>query len=139
MKILFASSEVAPFIKTGGLADVAGSLPVELAKAGHDVKVILPLYERVSSEWREKMQFVCYFDITLAWRRSYCGMFSLEKDGVTQKIFVPMVEPLRMELLDFVDRVMSGTEPAANGPAACRTIWIAETVIAQAGKQPTFR
>ena len=48
-------------------------------------------------------------------------------------------EPLRMELLDFVDRVMSGTEPAANGPAACRTIWIAETVIAQAGKQPTFR
>ena len=83
MKILFASSEVAPFIKTGGLADVAGSLPVELAKAGHDVKVILPLYERVSSEWREKMQFVCYFDITLAWRRSYCGMFSLEKDGVT--------------------------------------------------------
>ena len=83
MKILFASSEVAPFIKTGGLADVAGSLPVELAKAGHDVKVILPLYERVSGEWREKMQFSCYFDITLAWRRSYCGMFSLEKDGVT--------------------------------------------------------
>ena len=83
MKILFASSEVAPFIKTGGLADVAGSLPVELAKAGHEVKVILPLYERVGQEWREQMQFRCYFDITLAWRRSYCGMFSLEKDGVT--------------------------------------------------------
>lgn len=83
MKILFASSEVAPFIKTGGLADVAGSLPVELAKAGHEVKVILPLYERVGGQWREQMQFCCYFDITLAWRRSYCGVFSLEKDGVT--------------------------------------------------------
>lgn len=61
------------------------------------------------------------------------------QDSVTQKIFVPMVEPLRMELVDFVDRVMSGTEPAANGPAACRTIRIAETVIAQAGKQPALR
>ena len=61
------------------------------------------------------------------------------QDSVTQKIFVPMVEPLRMELIDFVDHVMSGTEPAANGSAACRIIRIAEIVIAQAGKQPALR
>ena len=83
MKILFASSEVAPFIKTGGLADVAGSLPKALAKAGHEVKVILPLYEGIGSQWREQMTFCCYFNVTLAWRRSYCGIFSLEQDGVT--------------------------------------------------------
>ena len=83
MKIFFASSEVAPFIKTGGLADVAGSLPVTLAKDGHEVTVILPLYERIGQEWRDQMEFCCYFDITLSWRRSYCGIFSLKKDGVT--------------------------------------------------------
>ncbi len=83
MKILFAASEVAPFIKTGGLADVAGSLPKALAKAGHEVKVILPLYEGIGPQWREQMTFCCYFNVTLAWRRSYCGIFSLERDGVT--------------------------------------------------------
>lgn len=61
------------------------------------------------------------------------------QDSVTQKIFVPMVEPLRMELLDFVNHVISHSEPAANGLAACRTIRIAETVIAQAEKQPALR
>ena len=83
MKILFASSEVAPFIKTGGLADVAGSLPQALASAGHDVKVILPLYEGIGSEWREQMTFLQYFNVTLAWRQVYCGIFQLERDGVT--------------------------------------------------------
>ncbi len=83
MNILFAASEVAPFIKTGGLADVAGSLPVALAKEGHNVKVILPLYEAIGPAWRDQMTFLKYFYVSLAWRTPYCGVFELEKDGVT--------------------------------------------------------
>ncbi len=82
MKIFFAASEVAPFIKTGGLADVAGSLPVALARLGHDVRVILPLYEGIAPQWREQMTFEQYFYLNLSWRNVYCGLFSLKKDGV---------------------------------------------------------
>lgn len=83
MKILFAASEVAPFIKTGGLADVAGSLPPKLAELGHDVRVILPLYEGIGENWRSQMTFLKYYYVRLAWRSIYCGLFQLERDGVT--------------------------------------------------------
>ena len=83
MKILFAASEVAPFIKTGGLADVAGSLPNALAALGHEVKVILPLYEGIGEKWRSQMTFLKHFNVTLSWRHVYCGIFELVQDGVT--------------------------------------------------------
>ncbi len=82
MKILFATSEAVPFCKTGGLADVAGSLPQALAQAGNEVEVILPLYQRVASKWKEQMEFICHIEVPLGWRRVYCGLFRMEKDGV---------------------------------------------------------
>ena len=83
MKILFASSECVPFVKTGGLADVVGALPREIHKAGEDVRVILPLYKAIGPEWRAKMQHVLYFYVNLGWRRQYVGIESLEYAGIT--------------------------------------------------------
>ena len=82
MRILFAASEAVPFCKTGGLADVAGSLPQALARSGDEVAVILPLYQRVAEKWKEQMSFVCHIEVPLGWRRLYCGLFRLDRDGV---------------------------------------------------------
>ena len=83
MRILYATSEAAPFCKTGGLADVAGSLPPALAAAGADVAVVLPLYQKVKERFGDQLYFECYDYVDLAWRHSYCGLFSLQRDGVT--------------------------------------------------------
>ena len=83
MNILYVTGEAAPFCKTGGLADVSGSLPVALAERGHRVAVILPLYDTIDRAWREKMTFRKYIYVDLAWRHEYCGLFSLEYRGVT--------------------------------------------------------
>ncbi len=83
MQLFFAASEVAPFIKTGGLADVAGSLPNALSKLGHDVRVILPLYSAIPAKWRRQMTFLKRFHFPLSWRNAYCGLFSLEYQGLT--------------------------------------------------------
>ena len=83
MKILYAASEAVPFCKTGGLADVAGSLPAALAAQGAEVAVVLPLYQKVKEKFGDQLYFECYDYVDLAWRHSYCGLFSLERDGVT--------------------------------------------------------
>ncbi|MBR4827565.1 MAG: glycogen synthase [Oscillospiraceae bacterium] len=83
VRVLFASSEVAPFAASGGLADVAGSLPVYLNRSNCDVRVILPLYGSVSKAWRDKMRFVTYCYVSLSWRSAYCGIFELKDRGVT--------------------------------------------------------
>ncbi|HOK43552.1 MAG TPA: glycogen/starch synthase, partial [Thermoclostridium caenicola] len=83
IRIWFASSEVAPFAKTGGLADVAGSLPKALKKLGADVRVVLPKYGQIPSEYVERMTFMGYTMVDLTWRKQYCGVFSLEHEGVT--------------------------------------------------------
>ena len=83
MKILYVTSEASPFAKTGGLGDVAGSLPASLAKEGAEVAVVLPLYRRVRERFGDQLNFLCYDYVDLAWRHIYCGIFTLEKDGVT--------------------------------------------------------
>ncbi|MBQ8341167.1 MAG: glycogen synthase, partial [Clostridia bacterium] len=83
-KILFVGAEAMPFAATGGLGDVMGSLPAALAAAGdNDVRVIMPLYGQVKPEWRAQMKTEAVFTVHLAWRKLYCGVKSLQKDGVT--------------------------------------------------------
>lgn len=83
MKILYLTSEARPFIASGGLADVAGSLPKALCDLGHECRVVLPLYSDVKPEWREKMTFLCNFNVALAWRNQYCGVYTICYNGVT--------------------------------------------------------
>ena len=83
-KIIFAGSECAPFIATGGLADVMGSLPKALAKnKNNKISAIIPLYSSISQEYREKMKFVTSFNVSVGWRLQYCGVFTLDYQGVT--------------------------------------------------------
>ncbi|MFW5749492.1 MAG: glycogen synthase GlgA [Halanaerobium sp.] len=81
-KILFVASEADPFIKTGGLADVAGSLPQALRDEGHDVRLVIPQYRQISKKYKDRMESVCHFRTKLAWRDTYLGVNRLEEDGV---------------------------------------------------------
>ena len=83
MKILYAASEALPFIASGGLADVAGSLPRAINQLGHDCRVVLPLYGDIKQEMREKLTYVTHFFVDLSWRTQYCGLFTAEINGVT--------------------------------------------------------
>ncbi|MCL2108731.1 MAG: glycogen synthase [Oscillospiraceae bacterium] len=83
MKILYAASEAQPFAASGGLADVAGSLPKALVKEGHECAVVMPLYKNtIKPEYREKFIFLTNFNIPVGWRTQYCGVFTYELDGV---------------------------------------------------------
>lgn len=83
MKILFVASEARPFIASGGLADVAGSLPKALCESGNECRVVIPLYKKIPQQFREKMEFVRNFNVPLAWRNQYCGVFKINHQGVT--------------------------------------------------------
>ena len=82
IKVLFASSECSPFVKVGGLADVVGSLPVELNKQGVDARVIIPLYKKIKVKYSDKLQFLGWKMVHMGWRSLYAGLFSLEVNGV---------------------------------------------------------
>ena len=83
-KLLFVGAEVMPFAATGGLGDVMGSLPSALAATGKvDVRVVMPLYSAVSDAWRKEMKQEYVTTVKLSWREQYCGVYSLQKDGVT--------------------------------------------------------
>ena len=82
-KVLFVASECVPFIKTGGLADVVGSLPKYFDKNEFDVRVMIPKYVSIPEEYKNQMEFVTHFYLELAWRKQYVGIFQMQYQGVT--------------------------------------------------------
>ena len=83
MKILYVTSEALPFVSSGGLADVSGSLPKAVRKiANDDIRVVLPLYKSIKENFGKELCYITNFTVTLSWRRVYCGVFETQKDGV---------------------------------------------------------
>lgn len=83
MNILYVTSEAVPFIKTGGLADVAGSLPKAIKDLGNDIRVVLPLYSTIDQKYRKDMRKVAEFYVDISWRHRYCGVYEYVLDGLT--------------------------------------------------------
>ena len=81
-KILFVTSEVYPFIKTGGLADVSYALPKELNKKGYETRVICPLYQDIPQKYKDKMKLISKFTVPVGWRNQYCGLFEYKLDNI---------------------------------------------------------
>ena len=82
LKVLFVAAEAVPFIKTGGLADVAGSLPKALTAQGVDIRVVMPKYENIPAEYQQKMKHIGETTVNLSWRSQYCGVLKLTQDSV---------------------------------------------------------
>ena len=83
MKILYVASEAGPFVRTGGLGDVAGALPKDLNALGNDVRVVIPFYkEEIKEEYRNNLKYIGSTYVDLSWRRQYCGVFQGVVDGV---------------------------------------------------------
>ena len=91
-KILFVASEAVPFIKTGGLADVVGSLPKYFDKEQYDIRVMIPKYMCIRQEWKDQMKYVTHFYMNLAWRSQYVGILEMEYEGV-KFYFIPRCRP----------------------------------------------
>ncbi len=83
MNILYVASEAVPFVASGGLADVAGSLPAAINKLGHDCRVVIPMYGAISEDLKKDMTFLTNFTVDVAWRKQYCGVFEAHSNGVT--------------------------------------------------------
>ena len=83
MKVLFVTSESAPFVKTGGLGDVAGSLPVTLNEKGIDCRVIMPLYRCIPQQYKDNMRYINHIYIDMGWRKQYCGVFEMQYNNCT--------------------------------------------------------
>ncbi len=82
MKVLFVASEALPFMASGGLGDVAGSLPQALRKRLIGCRVVMPLYDTIKQELKDKMTFITNISVPVAWRRQYCGIFQAKHEGV---------------------------------------------------------
>ena len=95
LKVLFASAEAAPFAKTGGLADVVGTLPRALNKSKVDVRIIVPLYGDIPETYRNRMRLVATETVQLGWRRQYCGLFEMEYEEQGQRKQGLMISPFR--------------------------------------------
>ncbi|MDE5946634.1 MAG: glycogen synthase GlgA, partial [Oscillospiraceae bacterium] len=83
MNILFTASEAQPYVASGGLADVIGSLPKAINRKGNDCRVVIPLYKSISEKFRNEIKFLTTITVDVSWRKQYCGIFTTERDGVT--------------------------------------------------------
>ena len=83
MNILFAASEALPYAASGGLADVAGSLPAAITRKGHDCRVVIPLYKGIKPQLRANLTYLANITVDVAWRKQYCGIFTSIANGVT--------------------------------------------------------
>ena len=82
MKVLYVASEALPFMASGGLGDVAGSLPAALRKRLIGCRVVMPLYDSIKQEYKDKMKFITSISVPVSWRRQYCGIFEAKYNGV---------------------------------------------------------
>ena len=96
IKVLYAAAEVVPFVKTGGLADVAGSLPKALKAQGIDIRVVMPKYGQIAAQYRDRMVHIYDGTLPVAWRSKYVGVDSLKLDGITY-YFIDNEEYFRRE------------------------------------------